>query len=265
MAIVDKYGLVKDNELLVVYYPATNKAMVFRVVSRQNKQFEVWDWGTLPTTAGTVLNTYDGTTKTVGFNGELPARSYTTGLYFPQANCWDPTDQWFVPYTWNDRVYHVRTYVDPGFVRVGLQIPKGVNQSRFQKERIVGGADQEIGFGYNFGEMETVHLPEIHYGYVFGNDSNAPLRTGVKFVYGEYVVNIPSSASLIFDVLSRAYPAHWVGMPVSTTDAQITQSLKKTWGFDGFSVYPSLQRTDAIAEYTAILTSADVTGLGVLG
>lgn len=264
MSVIDKNGLVKDNELLVVYMPQSNKAMVYRVISRQNKSFERLDYGSIPTTAAQVLNTYDGTTHTVGVAGELPPRSYTAGTQFAKSGCWDETDMWFVPYTWNDRIYHVRMQTSPGFVRVGLQIPKGVNQSRFQKERVVGGVDTTQGFGYNFGEIETVHFPEIHYGYTFGNDTNLHLKTGVRFIYGEYVVKIPNSAALIADVLSRSYPAHWVGLPVSTADASITQGLKKTWGFDGFTVYPNQFREQATKEYGAILASADVSGKGVL-
>jgi hypothetical protein len=264
MSVIDKDGLVKDNELLVVYMPQSNKAMVYRVISRQNKSFERLDYGTLPTTAGDVLNTLDGGTTSVGTSGELPPRTYTTGKKFPMTGCWDENDMWFVPYTWNDRIFHVKTKITPGFARVGIQIPVGVNQSRFQKERVVGGVDQSKGFGYNFGEIETVHFPEIHYGYTFANDTSVTIRTGVRFLYGEYVVKIPNSASLLFDVLSRNYPAHWVGLPVSTADASITQGLKKTWGFDGFTVYPNQFRDQAIAEYTAILGSPDVSGKGVL-
>lgn len=264
MAVTDKYGLVKDNELLTVYFPNTNKAMVFRVISRQNKEFETFDYGDIPTDANDVLNTYDGGTTTVGIAGEIGARSYTDGLKFDLTDVWDTEDMWFVPYTWNDRIFHVKMNVTPGFLRVGLQIPKGVNQSRFQKERVVGGANYSNGFGYNFGQIETVHFPEIHYGYVFGNDTNLALRTSVKFTYGEYIVKIPNSASLIFDVLSKSYPCHWVGLPVTTADSTITQGLKKTWGFDGFSVYPNLKRDQAMKEYAAILASADVVSKGVL-
>jgi hypothetical protein len=264
MAVTDKDGLVKDNELLVVYIPSSNKALVFRVISRQNKGFEKFDYGALPTTAGDVLSTYDGGVATVGISGEMPPRSYVNGKKFPYTGVYDSTDMWFVPFTWTDRVYHVKTKIKPGFLRVGLQIPSGVNQSRFQKERVVGGADTNAGFGYNLGEIETVHLPEIHYGYSFGNDSNLRLRTGVHFTYGEYIVKIPNSPSLICDVLSRTYPAHWVGLPISTVDASITQGLRKTWGFDGFTVYPNIQRQTAIDEYTSILGSSEVCNRGVL-
>lgn len=264
ISVVDKDGLVKDNELLVVYFPNSNKAMVYRVISRQNKSFERIDYGKLPIAASEVLNTLDGGSATAGIAGELPARAYTTGKQFARTGCWDENDMWFVPYSWNDRVFHVKMQVSPGFVRVGMQIPQGVNQSRFQKERVVGGVDTSLGFGYNRGQLEIVHLPEIHYGYTFANDTNLALRTGVRFIYGEYVVKIPNSASLIFDVLSRNYPAHWVGLPVSTVDSSITQGLKKTWGFDGFTVYPNQYRESALQEYGAILGSPDVSGKGVL-
>ena len=84
MAVTDKNGLVNDNELLVVYMPNSNKAMVYRVITRQNRGFERIDYGGLPTTAGQVLNTYDGSTNAVGYAGELPARAYTSRCHIPR-------------------------------------------------------------------------------------------------------------------------------------------------------------------------------------
>lgn len=264
MGVTDKYGLVKDNELLTVYMPSSNKAMVFRVISRQNAGFESFEYGGVPVTTSDSLSKYSTGTATPLKNGVMPADCYTGGKQFALDDVWDASDMWFIPYSWNDRVFHVKTQVSPGFMRVGLQIPQGVNQSRFQKERVVGGTNTDTGFGYHRGEIETVHFPEIHYGYTFGNDTNLSLNTNVRFTYGEYIVKVPNSASLIFDVLSRSYPCHWVGLPITVSDSSITQGLKKTWGFDGFTVYPNLKRDQAIKEYTAILASNDVISKGVL-
>lgn len=263
--VVDRYGLVRNNEHLTVYYPSTNKALVFRVISRHNEGYETMNYGGLPIDLGDSLTSYDGGLIASPANGVIPKRSHTTnGVRFDLADTWDTTDMWYTNYTWNDRIFHVKTKVKPGFIRVGLQVPQNVNQSRFQRERVITGVDKTNGMGYKFGEIETVHFPEMHYGYMFGNDTNWDIHTSVTFVYGEYIVKIPSNPEFIFNVLTRREKSHWVGMQVSTPDATITQGLRKTWGFEGFTVYPSLMRDHAINEYASILSSSDVLSKGVV-
>ena len=56
-----------------------------------------------------------------------------------------------------------------------------------------------------------------------------------------------------------------VVLPTSTTDSQINQGLRKTWGFEGFTLYPGLKKATAIQDYNQILNSKDVQGRGVTG
>jgi hypothetical protein len=283
--VTDKIGLVKENEHLTVYFPQNNKAMVFRVVSRYNAGFEEIDYGKLPIESSTILKTYEGSNVTVAATGRFPARSYATGVKFKMNSVWDSTDMWYVPYTWTNRVWHSKLMVRPSFLRVGVQIPQNVNQQRYQREQVVGGVDAAIttydddsgsgsyprqsdgtaSLGFQRGGIELVHFPEIHYGYTFGNDTNMALNTRAKFVYGEYIVEIPNSADFIYSILNRQVPSHWVSMPTSTTDSQINQGLRKTWGFEGFTLYPSLKKSTAIQDYNQILNSKDVQGRGVTG
>jgi len=271
--VTDKLGLVNENEHLTVYFPQNNKAMVFRVVSRYNAGFETIDYGKLPITASTILKTYEGSNVTVASTGRFPPRAYATNIRFPMSNVWDSTDMWFVPYTWTNRIFHSKLVVRPSFLRVGVQIPTNVNQQRFQREQVVSGVDAAVGtytggtsaLGYKRGGIDLVHFPEIHYGYTFGNDTNLNLNTRARFHYGEYIVEIPNSADFIYGVLSKQVPSLWISMPCSTTDAQINQGLRKTWGFEGFTLYPGLKKTTAIQDYNQILNSKDVVGRGVTG
>lgn len=264
--VLDSHGLVRNNEHLTVYFPNNNKAFVFRVVSRHNKGYETMDYGSIPITTSDTLTSYDGGTATPAANGFMPARSYTGGEQFTSTeNVYDTADMWYTPYQWNDRVFHIKMAVTPAWIRVGLQIPTGVNQTRFQRERVVTGVDKGVGMGYRHGAMETVQFPEFHYGWVFGNDTNLALNTSVKFTYGEYLVKIPNNPEFIYSALINQTPTHWVNMPMTVADSTITQGLIKTWGFDGFPVYSILRRQEAVQMYTQILSNPDVVSKGVLG
>ena len=107
--------------------------------------------------------------------------------------------------------------------------------------------------------IETVHLPEIRYGYRFGNDSNLNVYTGVVFEYGEYVIETPRDPELIFNLLSRKIKADkWISLPVNTYDERVKRALLETYGIEGFPVYGVHQREEAIPEYERLLREVKV-------
>jgi len=252
LVVLDDKGLVKENNYLVAYIPANNKALVWRVISRYNNGFEVINYGSLPILAGTTLSSYDGGTVTVSTDGYLPARSYTSnGISFPYTGVFDETDMWYLPKEQNDRLFHVIQYVTPRWLRMDVQIPAGVSQAKFQKDKVQLGIEKD--FGFTRGRLEVIHLHQIHYGYRYGNDTNLEVKTGVKFVYGEYIVETPKDPELIFNILNKRVPAHWVTIPISYMDATIYTALRDAYGYDGFLIYPANQRQLAINEYTTVL------------
>ncbi|MEM4429652.1 MAG: hypothetical protein QXM08_00630 [Thermofilaceae archaeon] len=250
--VVDSLGLVLENQLLVVYVPARNAALVFRVKSRVNRGFEVFNYGPLPLAAGEVLPTYDGGSVPVPADGVMPGRSYTpTGRSFPLKGAFDESDMWYVPEDERERLFHVIQRVTPEFLRVDVQIPRGVTQGRFQGDRVVTGVDRD--FGFSRGRIEVVHLPRLRYGYRWGNDTNMSVRTFVRFTYGEYIVETPRDPQLIFDVLTRRVQGHWVTLPVSIWDPAVETALVMTYGFTGFPLYGVHERDKAIREYNELL------------
>lgn len=250
--VTDQLGLVLENQYLTVYIPARNKAFVFRVKSRVNKGYEIINYGPLPLPAGEVLATYDGASATVLEYGVMPARAYTpTGKGFPLEGAYDEEDMWYLPEIYRDRLFHVIQYVTPSFLRIDIQIPRGVTQNRFQRDRVVTGIDKE--FGFTRGKIETVHLPRLKYGYRWGNDTNLTVRTFVKFIYGEYVVEIPNDSSLIFDILTRKTISYWITLPINVWDPTIERALELTYGITGFTVYGINERDRAIREYDELL------------
>jgi len=257
MNVTDETGLVLEGEHLTAFIPATSKAFVFRVKSRVNRGFERFHYGPLPLPANLPLPSYVGGAIPVPANGVMPATAYTaSGLSFPLSGAFDETDMWYVPKEWGDRLFHVKTQVTPGWLRVDLEIPKGVSQRRFQREKVSLGLEKL--FGYSRGSAEAIHFPDIHYGYRFGNDSNLSVYTGVDFTYGEYVVEIPKDSELIFNILTRRAPSYWVTMPISVYDANIKRAFIETYGIEGFTVHPITERSEAISEYNTLLKEVKV-------
>jgi len=252
MATTDELGLVRPNGYLVVFIPPTDRALVFRVKSRANQGCEVMHYGPLPVRAGETLPTYDGGTATVPENGVLPARSYVSdGRTFPLSGAYDESDMFYLPADEGDRLLHAVHTLSPSFLRADVQIPKGTTQGRFQKDRVITGVHTD--FGFSRGRLEVVHLPEVHYGFRWGNDTNLDVYTGVTFAYAEYLVEIPRRPETVFDILTGLRPAHWVSLPISTYDKAVQKSLLTAYGFEGFTVYGFDRRDEALAEYERIM------------
>jgi len=256
--VVDELGLVVENGFLVLFFPATQAALVFRVRARVNKGFEVFDYGPLPIAAGSALTTYLGGSAVAPEDGVLPPYSYTGDVRFPAImgleNVRDKSDVWYLDKDDSDRLFHVKVSLSPPIIRADVRIPSGVSQIRFQRERVVGGVDGPLGFSR--GSLEVVHLPGLIYGYRFGNDTSLPLKVYSRFVYAEYVVETPRSPELIFDVLQRRVPSHWLTMPVTYLDPSIRSALRDVYGLSepwGFRLYRIDERDAAIKEYSAVL------------
>jgi hypothetical protein len=256
MDVTDELGLCPENAFLTAFIPVTSKALVFRVKSRVNRRYEVLSYGPLPLASGTTLPTYEGTSVSVPADGVMPARAYTPGLMFPMSGAYDSSDMWYTPEDYRDRLFHVIQYVTPAFLRVDVQIPMAVTQGRFQKDKIVTGVDRD--FGFSRGSYETVHVPKVHYGYRYGNDTNANLYSFVRFVYAEYLIETPKNASLIFDILTRRIPSHWISLPINVMDTSVERALTEAYGITGFPVYRQDMREIAIREYDALLREVKI-------
>jgi len=263
MSVVDRFGLVNENQYLTLYMPATGTALVFRVVSRVNKGFEVLDYGLLPISSGASLSSYTGTTITAPAAGTLPPYSYTGDIQFPAItgfdNVFDKSDIWHLSIDNRDRLFHVKVFVHPPIIRVDVRIPTGVTQTKFQAGRVVTGIDSATGFSRGF--IETVHLPGIVYGYRFGNDTNLNLPVYIRFVYGEYIVEIPKNPELIFNILTKRTPSYWLTLPITYMDPSIQSALRDAYGLSdpwGFKLYREDEKDKAIKEYSNILKNLKV-------
>jgi hypothetical protein len=261
MSVVDKFGLVAENNYLTIYIPATQSALVFRVVARANRGFEVFDYGPLPIRSGYSVTLFGGGTATVPADGVLPAMGITGDLRFPAIpgtpleNVRDKSDIWYLDKDDRDRLFHVKLHIYPPVIRTIVRIPTNVTQHRFQRDRVPLGIDTPLGFSR--GLLEVVHIPYLIYGYRFANDTNLNLMTLVRFVFAEYIVEIPKRADLVFDILTRRVPSHWLTMPIASLEPAIQSALRDVYGFRepscGFKLYSAADRDRAIREYEEVL------------
>lgn len=270
-AATDKNGLVRDGGYLIVFNPVTflgtdrssrrkeqvryNKAIVLRVLSRWNSTHEkaVFD---LPTTTSTAFRSLDAGTPTATAAGCIPARSYTgaNGVKFDLTGVENTSDMWDVDYTYYERLFHIHAKTIPGFLRIGVDMPTGMTQARFQRNKKILGVGQA--FGWRYCNLETVAFPEIDFSWQFGNETNVEIRGGVEFTYGEYIVGVPNDPDVIFRCLAGKEPqAHRVTMPVTVYDGEVESGLTRTYGFDGFRVYSQRDYEAAISEYRNVLDS----------
>lgn len=261
---VDEYGLVRQGQYLVAYIPATETALVFRVVARWNADFVKFDYGPIPVTSSTSAGSYSGGASAFPTTGVFTAGTYTmNGIQFPYQSSsgyrllgqtFDPNDIWYMNKDNQNRIYQILAYFSPSWLRVSLQIPIGTTQTAFQKTTVPTGITSSL--GYKRGFMETVQIPYIHYGWVFGNDTNLSVFTMARFIYAEDEVEIPKQPETIFNVLTGNIPAHWITLPITSFGSGIVTAFNNVYGngFQGFKLYPATEKSAAIADYQQALS-----------
>jgi len=257
--IVDELGLVKENEHIVLYNAPKRTAFVFRVLSRRNRGYEKIDYGPLPLTTKDRLITFEGASVSPPEDGVMPARSYTeTGQMFPSLvkDTHDERDMWYAPNDFRDTLFHVKHDISPAFLRVHAQVPINITLTFFQERApLLIRAD----FGWNRGQFETVHIPTLHYGWMWGNDTNLDVYTFVRFTYAEMEVETPRDAEVIFDILTQKYPAHWITMPwAKSVPVDVTLAFERVYDFVGFPLYMVTEKDKAIAKYEELLKKVKV-------
>ena len=246
---ITDFPVLRDNDYLVTFIPATKTSLVFRVITRANNYTKI-NYGPLPLAIGETIPTYDGGSVAVTETGTIPPRAYTgTGKSFPYTGTWDANDMFYTNEEYRDRIVHIVGETIPDWLRLGLEYPKGVKQYRYQRDNVITGIDKDFGFGQ--GAIETVQFPNIRQGWLFGNDTNLPIRTGMTFQYEELIVETPKDPLTIYEILTGQRKAHHIDLPISVQDPSIQIALKKNYGYYGFDTTLIKQKDLAVANYAA--------------
>jgi hypothetical protein len=254
--VTDDYGLTLPNQFINLYIPATNRCIPLYCKFRHNPNYSLINYGPLPFTNSSSFSNYNGLaggtggSSTPAGNGQMPASAWIKGVNFPsQASLssvsfnvsgtfpYGTSDIWYSQNA--NRIFEVYQAVWPRWTRVGIDIPVGQTQQSLQ-DTVTGGVDQD--FGWNRGRAFAAHVPWIHYGYGYGNDTNLPVYTKVFFRYAEQEVSLVTNPQLIFEIVNNKRPNHFIQMPIVQSQATIAQALQQTWGFPtqtpGYPVFP---------------------------
>ena len=207
MSVLDELGLVKENNYLVIHFIAENKILPLRVVRRNNRGFERFEYGPIPVT-------FEGYSQ-----GVIPARQYTPEFTFSYNRLLpeDAPDMWY--FTDKNKVYHVYVTIEPAYLlRVMRRIPQGTSPYSFRTISASASQILELEFGFTRGKrIEQVFLPNLKIGWVVGNPTNIDLKTYVTFIYGDYDVEFVRDAETIWNLMIKKKPAHWFTMGGTVT------------------------------------------------
>lgn len=250
MRVVDEFGLVRENNIIVVHFIYNNTILPLRVVRRNNKGNEFFIYGSLPVS----FSGYDA--------GIIPARQTSTEFTFTYTRLLpeEQTDMWY--FTEKKKIYHVYINIEPAYMlRVFRRIPYGSTSYVFRSVSASPTNALEIEFGFTRGKwIEQVFLPSIKIGWIVANPTNVDLRTYVKFIYGDYDVEFISNPEVIWDIMTGRIQAHWVsfGGIAPITTGVINKSLEALHAVQVPLLPTYMNRDEAIAQISNVISAGGV-------
>ena len=191
---LDRYGLVKSNGIIAIYFRSVNAILPLKVEFRENEGYEEFTYGPIPIS----ITGYE--------EGVIPAGQIVEGIKFPYNYLpAEQRDDMFY-YTEPNKLIHAKLYFSPIALRIMTEVPLSKKIYSY-----LGKVTQDLtlDFGWFRGYKEMMFLPKIHVGWDFYNPTNLDLRTNLKIVYGEYRVSLLMDANMIYKVVTRKYPAYW--------------------------------------------------------
>ncbi len=205
--LLDRYGLVRDGGVLMIYVPAYEALIPLVVRMRYNVGYEKFVYGPLPIS----FSGYE--------DGVLPAFQETDSITFPYNELPEATRDDMFYYTESGRLMHVHFKFYPMFMRVLTEVPQG------QKDySLYGKVTQDLKrpFGWFRYKKEMVFLPKIHIGWRFRNPTNMDVRTYMEFTYAEYRVEPVTNPDVLYELLTGKKPYYQVtfGGPLKFIEIQ---------------------------------------------
>jgi len=248
--VVDKQGFVREGESIILYLPAWEGIIPFRVIARMNKDAETLNYGPFPYThAGYPTGVVPGgvTTAPTKFKD-------ITGAYPPER----AVDMFF--YKEPSMLIHAFVDIRPHLFRIYQWIPTGAKQIRLF--RIVTweptlAVPTNI-FAYSVGVKEQFFLPNFHIDWQLLNGTNMDLRTYTVFKYAEYEVEILKDPATIFNMIQRKVPAYWYTFPVMQKFDEGERMLKEVYKITPIPLYKSHELDRAVREIPTLLREARI-------
>ena len=235
--VLDELGLVRDNNYLVVYIPPTNKAFVFWVKGRVNSGYEVLHYGPLPLLTSITCTGYAGNNLSPPATGVIPPMNYCPSLLPPPTKLIPAPpgtnlSQFMFYHEKKEKLFHVRMFVRPRWIRTQIQIPPGSSQYMFNDYTVGVGYSGGFGRGY----LEYVVFPGLIYSFVWGNDMVYGAFTILDIIYGEYLVDLVTDPDILYEVLTHQIPSAWIVFPVTRIETTVNNQWVEYYGFNGVEV-----------------------------
>jgi len=206
MRVVDEKGFVLEGGNLLLYFPAFNGILCYKVISRRNKGFEELAYGPLPYTAsghaaGVVpANSTTGEYKFNWIDTRRRGHEYTNMFYFEDS----------------DTLLHVFMTIKPYMLRNYIHYPETLTPLSYIKD-VTNTPDTGDDFGFFRENFEIVYIPYLECSFETYNKTNIDLKTFVKFVYAEYEVELIQDTETMRKLWLEQQPVKKITLPAYTS------------------------------------------------
>lgn len=238
---------MEPGDILLVYLPAYGTVLPFQIEEVVNEPYETIDYGPLPLTTSVAVNylvTPSGPAPSaVPATGVLPPMAYNASpVTFPLQGAFDPSDMFYFKSPPNKLIYY-RLYVRPRWLRVIPEVPIGTFISKYDNVYFSNGGSLAVSVGnfsgiastgFHRGYAELVQFPDLHYGFIFVNDSTLTAYTSARIEYYELRVGVPSANDAYLAIRGELYRrVVRVVMPVVAQQSELTNTLLRYYGTTG--------------------------------
>ena len=256
----ERLKLVRPGNILLIELPGYRAVLPFVVKQVVNDPYDELNYSPLPLTTSTALSYLiappPGAPPFVPENGVLPAESYNSSpVTFPLQNSFDSSDMFFFTAP-NNKLILYSIYTRPRFLRVLPEIPAGVFISKFGSTYFsqagltpvsVGSFSGIASTGFFRGYSELVQLPNLHYGFIFANDTALTVYTSAKIIYQDIRVGIPDPQTAYMAMIGELYRnVVSVTLPVPEQPTLMSNALNQYYGTAGIPYDATLSEVQEI-------------------
>ena len=193
----------EESDFLILYYPAFQGVLGFRIMGIQNKSFENWSYGPVP------ISFVDNSQVTHEV-GVIPSSFVTTHYELPNnlpglaTTTNYQTDIFFQPNP--NLLYDFMVDYNNVLLRNYFEIPYiAPAASAYETSFTAPGAlsPNASDFGFTAGPFRIISQPNMRIGILTDNQTNRNLRTNIFVNLSVYQVGLVASGPLLYDMITK--------------------------------------------------------------
>lgn len=217
--LLDEKGFVNEGGHLLLYYPCFNGVLGYKVISRLNKGFEVFNYGAINYTAsgheaGVVPNA--SATETYKFqwiDTRLSGKERNNMFYFEES----------------DRLIHLFMTIKPYVLMNYIYYPENVISVTYA-DKVTANPENGDRFGYFRERFEIVNIPYLEWSIATYNPTNMDLRTFVRFEYADYKVEFIADTDTLRRMWQEEIPVKKITIPAYSPFKH--EAFRRAYGVD---------------------------------